>query len=127
MLMLGNLKNLASMMGQAKGLREKFDQLQAELARMTVEADAGAGAVRVVANGKLEIISVRFDGPLLASLVGAGDDADQQMIEDLTTAAANAALTKAKQMVQQEASRLTGGLNIPGLDKMLGGGIGNDE
>ena len=94
---------------------------------MTVEAEAGAGAVRVVANGKLEITSIRFDGPLLASLVGVGNDADQQMIEDLTTAAANAALTKAKQMVQQEASRLTGGLNIPGLDKMLGGGIGTDE
>ncbi len=125
--MLGDLKNLASMMGQAKGLREKFEQLQGELARMTVEAEAGAGAVRVVANGKLEITSIRFDGPLLASLVGVGNDADQQMIEDLTTAAANAALTKAKQMVQQEASRLTGGLNIPGLDKMLGGGIGTDE
>lgn len=125
--MLGDLKNLASMMGQAKGLREKFEQLQGELVRMTVEAEAGAGAVRVVANGKLEITSIRFDGPLLASLVGVGNDADQQMIEDLTTAAANAALTKAKQMVQQEASRLTGGLNIPGLDKMLGGGIGTDE
>ena len=123
--MLDNLKTLTSMAGQAKELRDKFEQLQTELGRRTVEADSGAGAVRVVVNGKLEIKSVKLDLPMLKTLAttcGAnGDDEDRQMVEDLIAAAVNAALTKAKQMMQQEASRLTGGLNIPGLEKMLGG------
>ena len=118
--MFDNLKNMASLMGQAKEMKEKFAQLQADLARKTVEADAGAGAVRAVVNGKLEIVSVRLDRPSLSPLVGEGSDLDQQMVEDLVAAAVNAALTKAKEMVQQEISQLTGGLNIPGLDKLLG-------
>ena len=119
--MLDNLKNFASLIGQAKDLKEKFEQLQAELARMTVEADAGAGAVRVVANGKLEIISVRLDGPLLATLAGEGQGADQQMIEELITAATNAALARAKELVQQQTSKIAGGLNVPGLENLMGG------
>ncbi len=117
--MFDNLKNLASVMSRAGEMREKVQQLQAELERRTVEADAGAGAVRVVANGKMEVISIRFDAPLLKSLVGEAGDADLQMVEDLVTSATNAALVKARQLVQEEITRLTGGLNIPGLDGLL--------
>lgn len=118
--MFDNLKGMASVLGQAKELKQKMDQLQAELGRRTVEGDAGAGAVRVVANGKLEIVSVRLDQPMLASLAGEGDEADQQMIEELLTAATNAALNKARELIQQEMSRLTGGMNIPGLAGLPG-------
>ena len=118
--MFDNLKGMASMLGQAKELKEKMEQLQSELGRRTVEADAGAGAVRVVANGKLEIVSVRLDQPMLASLAGQGDQADQEMIEELITAATNAALNKARELIAQEMSRLTGGLNIPGLGGLVG-------
>ena len=118
--MFDNLKNLSSLLGQAKDLKEKFEQLQTDLERKTVEADSGAGAVRVVANGKFEIVSVRLDRPLLGSLVGNATDLDQQVIEDLIASAVNAALAKAKEMVREEATRLTGGINIPGLDKLIG-------
>lgn len=113
--MFDNIKNMAGILGQAKEIKEKMQQLQEELGQKTVEADAGAGAVRVVANGRLEIVHVHLDPPLVATLAGQGADADRQMIEDLITAAANAALAKARQLVQQEMSHLTGGLNIPGL------------
>ena len=118
--MFDNLKGMASMLGQAKELKEKMEQLQSDLGRRMVEADAGAGAVRVVANGKLEIVSVRLDQPMLASLAGEGDQADQQMIEELITAATNAALNKARELIQQEMSNLTGGMNIPGLTGLPG-------
>ncbi len=119
--MWDNMKNLPGLMGQAKELKEKMGQLQDDLARQTVEADAGAGAVRVTVNGKLEVISVRFDQLLLISLTGEGSDMDQQMVEDLTTAAINAALRKARELAQQEMGKLTGGLDIPGLEKLVGG------
>lgn len=113
--MFENIKNMASALGQAKDLQTKMEQLQEELGRKTVEADAGAGAVRVVANGRLEIVSVRLDPTLIPTIAGSGDDADQQMIEDLITAATNAALHKARQLIGQEMSQLTGGVDIAGL------------
>ncbi len=116
--MFDQIKNMASVLGQAKQIKEKMQQLQAELGQKTVEADAGAGAVRVVVNGNLEVVAVRLDRPLLATLAGEGDETDQQMVEDLIAGATNAALVKAKELVQQEMARLTGGLNIPGLTGM---------
>ena len=117
---LKNMKNLAGMLGNAQELKAKFEQVQAELAQKTVEADAGAGAVRVTVNGKLEVLRVQFDQPLLAALVGEGVDADREMVEELIVAATNAALAKAQQLVREEISKASG-MNIPGLESLLGG------
>jgi DNA-binding protein YbaB len=38
------------------------------------------------------------------------------MLEDLVTSAVNEALRQAKEMMQQELGKLTGGLRIPGLN-----------
>lgn len=125
--MLDNLKNLWSMMGQAKQMREKFTQMQEELGRKVVEGEAGAGAVRVRVNGRLEVMSVALDRPMLLALTAPDDESakgpsesDLKMVEDLIAAAVNAAMAKAREMIQQEMQQLTGGLNIPGLDKLMG-------
>jgi len=119
--MLENLKNLAGMMGQVGELKQKFEQIQAQLGQKTIEAESGAGAVRVVMNGRFEVLAVRLDPTMTATLVGDGAEADQQMIEELIAAAVNAAVAKTQELIKEEMSTLTGGLNIPGLDKMLGG------
>ena len=124
--MFENIKNMFSMMGQAKELRAKFEQVQAELARKVVEGEAGAGAVRVRINGKFEVLSVEMDRPLLATLAApvegeAANNDDLKMIEDLVAAAMNAALAKARDLVQEQFRQAAGGLNIPGLDKLMGG------
>lgn len=125
--MFDNIKNIMAMAGQAKHLREKFAQLQEELARKVVEGEAGAGAVRVRVNGKFEVVSMHLDHAMLRTLALPGDggggpsDSDLRMIEDLIAAATNAALAKARQMVKDEAAAAAGGLNIPGIEKLLGG------
>lgn len=119
--MFDNLKNLAGLMGQMGELRAKAEKMQEELAKKTVEGDAGAGAVRVVMNGKLDVLSVHLDRPLVAAMASGGGQADHQVIENLIAAAFNDACAKAREMIRQEMSRATGGLNIPGLDKLLGG------
>jgi len=119
--MFGNLKNLAGIMSQAGQIKEKVTRLQDELARRQVEGEAGAGAVRVVANGKMEILSIELDKPLLSALVGEGNDDDLRMIEDLVAAAANVALAKAREAAQEEIGQLTGDMNLPGLDQLLKG------
>ncbi len=118
--MFDNFKNLASLMSQAGQLKEKLADVQEQLALKTVEADAGAGAVRVVMNGKFEVQRVELDRSMLRTLAGEGEAADQQMIEELIAAAVNAAGARVREMIQQEFAGLTGGLNLPGLDGLLG-------
>jgi DNA-binding YbaB/EbfC family protein len=82
--------------------------MQAQVAQKKVEATAGGGMVTVEAHGKQEIVSVKIDPEVINK-----DDA--QMLEDLVLAAANEALRKSRELVQQELGKLTGGLKIPGL------------
>lgn len=118
---LKNLKSLAGLMGQAGEMKEKMAQLQESLAKARVEADAGAGAVKAVANGKGDIMKVELDPSMIQTLASdESGNADKQMIEDLIAAACNAAIGKSRRLAQEEMSKLTGGLDLSGFEKMLG-------
>ncbi len=96
------------MIQQAQKLQANMAKLQQELAKQTVEGSAGAGAVKVTANGDSQIVSVKVDPAVLAAQ-------DVGMLEDLVLTAANQALEGVKKMSNDQMSKLTGGLNIPGL------------
>jgi len=64
--------------------------------------------VTAVANGKGELLSVRIDPAAVR-------EEDLDMLQDLITAAANDALRKARELLAQDVSRLTGGFGLPGL------------
>ena len=102
------MKGLGDLMKQAQRMNAEMDRIQAEVAAKSVEGSAGGGMVTVVANGKGEILSVRIDPE-----VARGED--QEMLQDLVTAAANDALRKARELLAQEVSRVAGGLGLPGL------------
>ncbi len=102
------MAGLGDIMKQAQRLKAEMDRLQAEAAAKTVEGSAGGGMVTVVANGKGDLLSVKIDPE-----VARGEDLE--MLQDLVVAAANDALRRARELLAQEVSRLTGGLNLPGL------------
>ena len=102
------MKNMNQMMKQAQMLQKKMLKTQEELAAKTVEATAGGGMVRVVANGSQKIESIVLEKEVV-------DPEDVEMLQDLVLAAVNDALNKSQEMVSAEMSKLTGGLNIPGL------------
>jgi hypothetical protein len=95
-------------MKQAQRLKAEMERIQAEAATKTVEGSAGGGMVTTVANGKGELLSVKIDPEVVR-----GEDVE--MLQDLITAAANDALRKARELLAQEVSRLTGGFGLPGL------------
>jgi hypothetical protein len=99
---------MANMMKQAQKLQSKMMQMQEELAQRTVEASAGGGMVKVVANGKQQIVSIQIEKEVV-------DPEDVDMLQDLVQAAVNDALARSQEMVNAEMSKLTGGLSIPGL------------
>jgi DNA-binding YbaB/EbfC family protein len=102
------MKGMGNMMKQAQKLQARMLKMQEELAGRTVESAAGGGMIRVVANGRQQIVSIRLEKEVVNP-----DDVD--MLQDLILAAVNDALTKSQEMVASEMSKLTGGLNIPGL------------
>ena len=118
------IKQLMSQLGNPQELQEKARQMQEELGRRHVTGDAGAGAVRVTINGKFEVQRVELDPAMVKTLAGEGDDADRDMIEELIASATNDALARAQEMAKEEMQKLTGGLNLPGLDPNLLGGAG---
>ncbi len=102
------MKGMGNMMKQAQKLQSKMIKMQEELANRTVEASAGGGMVKVVANGRQQIVSIAIEREVV-------DPEDVDMLQDLVLAAVNDALAKSQEMVSSEMGKLTGGMNIPGL------------
>jgi DNA-binding YbaB/EbfC family protein len=103
-----SIKGLGKMMKQAQQLQAKMLKLQEELSEKTIETSAGGGMVRVVANGRQQLVSIQIEKEVV-------DPDDVEMLQDLVLAAANDALTKAQEMASEEMNKLTGGLNLPGM------------
>ncbi len=102
------MKGMGNMMKEAQKLQAKMLRMQEELADKTVEASAGGGMIKAVANGKQQILSIRIEKEVV-------DPDDIEMLQDLILAAVNDALAKSQEMVSGEMSKLTGGLKIPGM------------
>ncbi len=100
--------NINQIMKQAKKMQAKMAEMQEQLGKKTIESSVGGGMVKVVANGKQEILSVKIDPEVV-------NPEDVEMLEDLILSAVNDALRKSKEMVSEEMAKLTGGLKIPGL------------
>jgi hypothetical protein len=106
-------KMLGDIMREAQKLQAKMAEMQEEAKKKTVEATAGGGMVTVVASGAGEVISIKIEKDVV-------NPDDVEMLQDLIMAAVNEALRRAQEMVGGEMSKLTGGLQLPGL-----GGLGN--
>jgi len=111
--MMKGIPNMGNLLKQAQQFQAKMAKLQEELGERTVEASSGGGMITVVANGKQEILSVKIDSEVV-------DPNDREMLQDLIMAAVNDALTKARNMVQEEMGKLTHGLNLPNLPGLFG-------
>lgn len=102
---MGNLMNLA------QKLQGDVAKMQETLARMTCEASAGGGMVTATVNGQYELVKLEIEKEVV-------DPDDREMLQDLVVAAVNQAMAKMRETAQEEMSKLTGGLNIPGMPNL---------
>jgi hypothetical protein len=102
---------MQEIMRQAQQMQKKIAQVQEEMANKTVSASSGGGMVSVTATGSQEITEVQIDP-------GVVDPEDVGMLQDLIVAASNEALKKAKEMMEEEMSKVTGGMKLPGMGMM---------
>jgi DNA-binding YbaB/EbfC family protein len=97
------LKDMAGMLKQVQELSKKMEDVQRELAKRQVTADAGGGMVKVTANGKHELVKIEIEKDLINP-----DEVD--MLQDLIVAATNKALAESAKLAQEEITKVTGGM-----------------
>ena len=102
------MKNMNQLMKQAQQMQAKVTALQSELATRELETSTGGGAIKVKINGKQEILEVKLDPECV-------DPSDVETLEELIKTAINQAVNESQEMVNKAMSKVTGGLNIPGL------------
>lgn len=107
---LGNLGNLASMMGSLKEMPDKMRELNERMKSEVVSATSGCQSIKVEMNGIGQVQSLKIEGEL------SGEELEHAIVE-----ATNAAGAAAKQLYAQSVSQLASDmdLNIPGIDGML--------
>ncbi len=106
--------DLGKMLKTAQQMKSKMPEMQAKLASAEYTATAG-GAVIATVNGKLALTDIKIDQAAAADLSG-----DMEILADLIKAAVGAAQQQAAQAAAEAMKELTGGIDIPGLDGLLG-------
>ncbi len=102
------MRDMGKMLKQVQKMQAEMARVQEELASARVEATAGGGVVRAVANGHGELISLTIDPAVV-------DPSDVAMLADLVLAAVNEAQRNARTLAEDRMKAVTGGMQIPGL------------
>ncbi len=102
----GGAQNMNSMIRQAQKMQDQITELQDDIESREFTATAGGGAVEVVMTGKKTIKTLTIK-PEVAE--------DIEMLQDLVTAAINEAVGQIEQTTEDEMSKITGGVSLPGL------------
>lgn len=97
---------LGGMMKKAQEMQENMQKMQAELSNRSVVGVSGAGAVKVILNGHYACQRVELSDEALQE--------DKEMLEALLAAAYSDASAKVKEMTQEEMTKITGGMGLPG-------------
>jgi DNA-binding YbaB/EbfC family protein len=103
--MFKNLGDLQKMLQSAREIQEKMEK---ELAEMRVEGSSGGGMVKIVLDGRKNLISIHLEPEIV-------NPADCEMLEDLILAAFNDASTRVEEQITAKLGALGAGFKIPGL------------
>ena len=104
----GGKKGMKELQKQAMKMQQDLAKAQEEISNKVVEASAGGGMVTIKMNGKYELVSLKIDPEVV-------DPDDVEMLEDLVMAAFREVHEKISNTSNDELSKLTGGIKIPGL------------
>ncbi|MGB7327349.1 MAG: YbaB/EbfC family nucleoid-associated protein [Rubripirellula sp.] len=108
---LGNIGNIASMMGSLQQLPDRMKELNDRMKSESVSASSGCGKIHVTMSGTGHVNSVQINDSELT-----GSD-----LEEAIADATNAAGAAAKQLYAESISHLVNemDLKIPGLDSVI--------
>ena len=96
---------MGNLMKQAQKMQDDMAKAQAEIAKMEVTGESGAGLVKIVMTGNHNVKRVDIDQALMAD--------DKEMLEDLIAAAINDAARRVEENNKDEMAKVTGGMQLP--------------
>lgn len=102
------MTNMNHLLKQAQQMQQKIAVLQKELEARELDTSSGGGAIKIKINGKQEILEVKIDKECV-------DPNDVATLEELVKTSVNQAVKESQDMVSKAMSKVTGGLNIPGM------------
>ncbi len=100
--------NMGDMVKHAQKAMGEMQKIQAELEERLVQGTAGGGAVVATVSGARRVVAIKIDSDAV-------DPEDLELLEDMIRGAVNDGLKKADKLYKDEMSKITGGLNLPGL------------
>lgn len=104
----GGPQNMNAMIRQAQKMQDKITELQEEIEARDFTASVGGGAVEVVVTGKKNIKSLTIKPEVV-------DPEDIEMLQDLVISAVNEAIANVEKVTEEEMTKVTGGVSLPGL------------
>jgi hypothetical protein len=113
------ITGLGTLMKQAQEITGRMQGLNEELRVLRATGSAGGGMVEIEVNGLMDVLRCHIDEGLIAQ-------GDRELIEDLVQSAVSQAIAKGKQLHAEALKSLTGGLELPGLDDMMGKFLGKN-
>src|SRR5260370_28694778 len=100
------MSSIGKLMKQAARMQQQMEQIQTDLAKRTIEATSGGGAVKVVARCDGTLASIKIDPQPI-------NPAAAQLPADMALTAANQALAQAKQVSTPDMGNVTAGFHLP--------------
>jgi hypothetical protein len=102
------MKGMQNLMKQAQQMQQKMSTLQKELETREMETSSGGGMIKIKITGKQQILAITINKECV-------DPNDVASLEDLVKTAVNQAIKESQDMVSGAMSKITGGINIPGM------------
>ena len=103
-----NAQNMNSMIRQAQKMQDQITELQDEIEARDFPVTVGGGVVELVMTGKKTIKSLNIKPEVV-------DPDDIDTLQDLIISAVNEAVSQIEQTTEDEMSKITGGVSLPGL------------
>ena len=104
----GGAQNMNQMIKQAQKMQDQITEHQEDIEEREFTATAGGGAVEVVLTGKKTLKSLTLKPEIV-------DPEDIEMLQDLIISAVNEAVNNVESTTEDEMSKITGGVSLPGL------------
>jgi DNA-binding YbaB/EbfC family protein len=96
------------LMKQAQMMQKKMEEAKEELAQKEIKVSSGGGIIEIIINGQQEIKEIKIEPDVI-------NVQEKEMLEDLILVAVNESIRQSKELAAQEMTKLTGGINVPGL------------
>tara|TARA_B100000795_G_scaffold257497_1_gene230780 strand:+ start:956 stop:1273 length:318 start_codon:yes stop_codon:yes gene_type:complete len=101
------MTDFSKIIDKARELEVKMKESQEKIKNIRVEGVSGSNSVKVILDGEGEMQKIEISDEILKE--------EKSIIEDLIVAAHNNAKTQLKSKTNEEISKATGGLGIPGF------------